>query len=377
MLPGGTDGLYRAALAAPHRMTSRIEVYDSLGLEAQLLHADLPFLSGMVTATLSSRVTRQLNFAVDESFYPVDPQDMLAPYGSAVRVYRGVELGDGSTAYEWQVFGGRIQRTTLDSSGRVTVSCADPSSDVVAFGFETPRNSDTGVLVPTQIQTLISDALPSATFGTSDTYTETVQPLTWENNRGGALDELAFAVGSFWYALADESFVTRRYPWTVPATPVTTIADGDGGIITGYQVSRSREGVFNSVTVTGERLNGAAPQHYTARDMTTGSPTEYSSNFGVRTKHMYLQTPGNASSAQTAALDALRRDIALIEFWQWSQVPDPALELGDVVAINAAGRTGVVQVVDSFTMPLDVSSPMSVTGRSLIVPVLGLSSMQG
>lgn len=376
MLTGGTDLLYREALAAPHRMTARVEIWDGLGFSATQLHPDLPFINGSVQATLNSRVARNMDFTVDASFYPVLETDLLAPYGNVIKAYRGVQLGDGSTTYEWPVFVGRIQRARMSSyTGMVQVTGSDQGSDVVAFGFENPRNSDQGVLIGTQVQTLISEALPDATFGTFDSYTERVQPLTWEQDRGAALDELGFAVGSFWYALADGQFVLRRYPWTVPTAPILTIRDGDGGIITAWDVGRDREGVFNSVTVTGERLNGDGPVFFTARDNTAGSPTQYAGRFGVRTEFLRLQTPDGFGPVQTAAEDALRRDIALVESWIWEQVPDASLELGDVLGIEAAGRTDVIQVVDSINIPLDLAGSMQVTGRSLIVPVLGQASL--
>lgn len=369
MLAGGTDGLYRDALAAPQRLYARVEVWDGFGPSAVLLVEDLPFLSGSVTATLNSRVTRTMTFTVDESFYPVLSSDDLAPYGNVIKAFAGIELGDGSTTYVWPVFVGRIQNTALNSSGVVQVDSSDLGAEVVAFEFEQPENSSAGVLIPTEVRRLISDALADATFGTFDSYGDVVQALTWDQDRGAALDELGFSVGSFWYSLANGAFVLRRYPWTVSAAPVVTLADGEHGIMTGWTVARSRENVFNSVTVTGERLSGDTPVFFTARDTTPGSATRYGGPFGVRTSRLRLQTPSSTGQAQSAAQDALRRDIALAEAWSWEQVPDAAMELGDVVTLNAAGRTGVVQVVDGFTLPLDFTS-MSVTGRSLIVPAL-------
>lgn len=370
MLAGGTDVLYRNALAFPHRLAVRVEVWSGYGPDSIQLHDDLPFLNGTIAATLNSRVTRTMSFTIDESFYPVLQTGILAPYGNVIRSYRGVEMGDGSTDYMFPTFVGRIQDTELDDSGVVTVSASDLGAEVVAFDFETPENSAAGVPIPTEVKRLISDALPGIGFGVFDAYSEVVQPLTWERNRAAALDELATTVGSFWYALSDGRFVLRHYPWTVAAAPVVTLADGDGGVITGWRVRRSREDVFNSEIVTGERLNGDAPVHAIARDLTPGSPTLYGGSFGVRTKHTRLQTPASTGAVQTAANDALRRDIALLESWAWEQVPDAAMELGDAVTLNAAGRTDIIQVVDSFAMPLGLSGSMRVSGRSLIVPAL-------
>lgn len=374
MLPGGTDGLYRDALATPHTLAVRIEVWSDVDPVGVLLQ-ELPILTGSVQATLQSRVARVLQLTVDRSFYPVLQTGNLAPYGNVIKAYRGVEMGDGSTAYMFPVFTGRIQRTSLNSGGVCTVQAADYGSDVVAFAFETPENASAGSLIPAEVQRLIASALPNAGFESFDTYTELVSPLAWESDRGAALDELATTVGSFWYALADGQFTLRRYPWTVVSAPVITISDGSGGLITGWEVSRAREQVFNSVVVTGERLNGDEPVYAVAQDVTPGSPTEYGSHFGVRVQHFRLQTPASQGAAQTAANDALRRDIALLESWNWDQIPDAALELGDVVTLNITTEDRLVtQVVEGFNIPLDLSGSMTISGRSLIVPVLGLGS---
>lgn len=372
MQTGGTDGLYRNALATPHTLYARVDVLDGPGMSATVIAADIPFTSGSVQASLTSRVARTMSMGIDQSWYPRQATDVLAPYGNVLRAYRGIIMGDGSTTYTWPVFAGRIQDVQLDDTGQVRIEASDFAADVVDFGFENPENSSAGVLVPTEVTRLISGAIPAAAFGAFDTYTETVKPLTWEQDRGSALDEMGFSVGSYWYPLADGQFVLRKYPWTVSAAPVITLSDGPGGLITAWASARSRQGVFNSVIVSGERLNGDGPAFGIARDITPGSPTEYGGHFGVRTEFLRLQTPGSDGAAQTAAQDVLRRDISLQESWSWNQVPDAAMELGDVVEIHADNRVNI-QVVASIAIPLDLSGPMSVTGRSLIVPALSQS----
>lgn len=374
MLPGGTDGLYRDVLAAPHELYAKIDIYDGYASDAVLLAENIPFTSGVVAASLTSRVARSLSMSIDKSWYPETSDGILAPYGNVVRAYRGIILGDGSTQYTWPVFAGRIRYVQKDSTGLVRLEASDFGADVVDFGFENPENSSAGVLVPNEVKRLINQVLPGIGFGTFDDYTETVKQLTWEQDRGAALDEMAFSVGSYWYAQADGQFVLRRYPWTVVSSPTVTLADGNGGVITSWAASRSRDQVFNSVVVTGERLSGDGPALGIARDLTVGSPTEYGGKFGVRTEFLRLQTPGSDGAALTAAQDALRRDIALQEAWAWDMAPDAALELGDLVTLNISEDPGeIIQVVASFTIPLDLSGPMAVTGRSLVVPALSQS----
>ncbi len=378
MLPGGTDPLYRRVLAGPRRPWTRIAVYDGdnnllttfkYGKRGQFNTRDgsLVFYSGAVQATLTSRVSRNLTFTCHEDLYPELETDLLAPYGNIIRVWAGVELGDGDTHYSWQVFGGRIQDPVFDSaSGTLQVQCSDFAADVIDNGFLTPKNSSVGTLCTLQMQSLIREGYPAASFGPSDTFGAVMPQLTWESDRGAALDEIGQSLGAFWYPLADERFVIRTVPWTQPGTPVVTLRTGDGGHITRFRVGRSRSDVYNAIAVTGERADGSEPVYATSLDFDPTSPTRVNGTFGQRTRQAHLQTPVSSGQVQQVANDLLRSSKALTESWSLEIIPDASLELGDVIGIEAKGRTGVVQVVSGFSLPIDLSSGMAVQLRSQV-----------
>lgn len=369
MLPGGLDPMYRAALSSSHQPYLLVEILDG---NRNVLLSGPTYLSGEVTADLNSRVARTCTVTFDESFYPYEPTGILAPYGNMIRATRGIEFADGSR-FAWTVFLGRIQNTSLNNNGTCTVQASDLSADVLEVKFLQPENSQTGFTVPTEVIRLISDAVPLATFGTFDATPVPVQPLTWQFDRGQALDELAATVGAFWYALADGDFVLRRYAWTVDTPAVVTYSDGDAGQITSSSAVRSRGDVFNSLTVTGERLNGDEPVYATVQDTNPTSPTYILGPFGRRHQLMRLQTPATFGAAQGAAQDNLKRLTALVDSWEWDMSPDAALELGDTVSLNVRGRSDIIQVVSSFRIPLDLSGPMTVQGRSQVVGLVQTS----
>lgn len=363
MLPGGLDAMYRQALGTSHHPYLLVEILD--GFQNVLL-SDPVYLSGSVNATLTSRVARTCTITFDETFYPYEPTDLLAPYGNMIRATRGIEFADG-TRDTWIVFVGRIQETTLNPDGTCTTYAADFAADVVENKFLTPQNSQAGDSVAQEIQRLISDGFPQANFDTFQIAAIPVQPLTWQLERGQALDELATSAGAFWYPLADGTFTARTYPWTVPSSPVVTYSDGDGGSVISSSTTRSREGVYNVLTVTGERLNGDDPVFATASDTNPLNITFVGGQFGIRSQLLRLQTPGSQGSAQGAALDNLKRLVALVDTWNWDMTPDAALELGDTVMLNVRGRSDIIQVIAGFTIPLDLSGPMRVQGRAQIV----------
>lgn len=375
MLPGGNDTLYRSVLGAPHRRFVRIDIHSGNGTLLNSLipqnmrgepEGGLVFLNGFLSATLASRVARTLNLSVPESLYPNLTTDLLAPFGNEIRAYYGVTLGDGDTGYSWQVFRGKIRVVTKTSEGDCQILCGDRANDVLDVAFASPENSQPGNLVFAEFQRLVTGAVADATFGPSDTFLKPVEALTWEFDRGSALDELARSVGALWYPLANGDFVLRAIPWTVDSPAVLTLTDLPGGTVNSWTRSRSRELIFNVVTVTGERLNGDVPVFATATDNLVTSPTFVGGNFGVKSIVERLQTPATQGGAQTTADTLLRNYVAPVEEWSLGVVPDAALELGDVLQLQVDG-VDVTQVVTGFSLPLDLSGNMSVSTRSLVV----------
>jgi uncharacterized protein DUF5047 len=373
MLPGGNDPLYRAVLASGAQHFVRIEVWSGLGFPLDTLippqrdgepEGGLCFYNATVTATLNSRVTRELQFSVPYDMYPVETTDLLAPFGNEIRAFRGVKLGDGSTTYTWQVFRGRIRQVQQYSTGNVTILCTDRASDVVDNAFVTPQNSQTSNSILTEFQHLVVDAVPDATFGVSDQFDSPVQQLTWELDRGAALDEMARAVGAVWYCLANGDFVMRKFPWTQAQVPVVRMSTAD--VINGWSALRDRNAIYNVVTVTGERLNGQAPVYGTAADEDPGSPTYVNGGFGVRSLLDRLQTPSTQGGAEGAARERLAASIAPIEAFQLRCAADASMELGDAVTLDIEGRE-VLQVVSSLSVPLGVDGDMFVSTRSMVI----------
>lgn len=378
MLPGGTDAVYRDALATGMGHFVRLEVWSGLGVPLETLiptqrggepEGGLCFYDGTVSATLNSRVTRELQISVPYDMYPVQTTDLLAPFGNEIRAYRGIKLGDGSAVYTWPVFRGRIRRVQQYSTGNVTVLCTDRAADVTDHEFVSPQNSATGNSVFQEFVHLVSDAVPDATFGASDPFITMVQQLTWELSRSAALDELARTMGAVWYCLANGDFVMRRYPWTQPGVPVLALTNGAGGTVNSWEAIRDRNMIYNVVTVTGERLNGDAPVYGTAMDTNPASPTYVDGGFGVRSLLERLQTPATAGRAQGAAQERLAVSVAPVESFQLRCMADASLELGDIVSLTIDGRT-VTQVVSALSMPLSLDNDMFMSTRSLVLNTL-------
>jgi hypothetical protein len=366
MLP--SSALYKNAIHAPHRLAFEVDLYAGPG--GALLENNVPVFGGSIMANLTHRITRTGSFTVGPEWWPgTDPLAPLTPFQTVANIRAGIQYGDGSKEM-FDVFTGRVGDLTRNDDGTVTAAVADLAADVIAYRFEEPRNSD-NVNVLAQIRRLISEALPEATFGTDDVNDPNAitPPLTWDEDRGKALDDLAEALGARWFALGNGDFVVRAYPYDV-GTAVQDIRDGRPGGVQGLLTSGAptlsrRDGTANSITVVVERFDGSTPFRVRARDDVAGSPTRFGGPFGRVSQIIKVQTPITQGQATTYARAQLNAATALSSRWQVGMTPDFTLEPGDTVRLSSRGVTET-QVIDSITYPLAEPGTMSLATRAYV-----------
>jgi len=349
---------YQAALRSPHRLSVRVDAYDIDGVPRAL---DLRPTGGSVTANLTNRVTRSARFTMTRPDFPDDSDDALSPEFAVVQIRAGIRFGD-DTEELFPVFTGRVATSTLRPDGQVEFVCDDLAADVLGFRFEQPRTTRYATTLD-EIHALILDALPQAMFA-GDTVVNQPTPssLTWDEDRGQALDDLAESLGGRWFALGDGSFTVR--PFDYAYGPIAqTFYDGDGGLLLEATVSRSREGVANSVTVVSERTDGSTPVRVPVRNTDPTSPTEFGGKFGRVSQIIKVQTPLTSGQATTLATTQLQAAGALVRQWSASVVPDYALEPGDTVALSFMAVADL-QIIDQITYPLTTGESMTISGRA-------------
>lgn len=360
MLP--STPIYRQVLPRPHKRAYRIDVTD---IDGNVRASDLRPFTGEVSASLTQRVTRQATFTLGPEWYPAASTDALSPEFAVVTIRAGVEYGDGSLEL-FPIFTGRVDTPTLNRDGQVDFECYDLAADVVAYPFEQPRTASNSNSTLEEIRALILEALPQAAFGTDNVADAPTPGLTWDEDRGQALDDLAMSRGGRWYTLGDGTFVVRDFAY-IPGVVQATYTDGPLGVVTSAQISRSRAGAFNSVVVVSERTDGSDPVRVPARVINPSNPLYFGGKYGRVGQVIKVQTPLSVPQAQTLAQTQLSASSALRAQWSVEMVPDFTLEPGDTVSFGYRGQTGV-QIVDSITYPLDVTEAMQVSGRAGVDP---------
>lgn len=355
-----SSAAYKLALFQAHRRVSRFTVHTPDGA---LLAEDVPIGGGQVTAQLTSRVTRTANFTASAEWFPVLPTDPLSPYRAIVEIRTGIAYPSGEEEL-FPVFTGRVYEAALEPDGQVSFRADDLAADVLAADFEQPENSVLGRSTVAEIQRLILDGFRWAAFGTNDVTDAFVPRLSWDDDRGKALDDLAATVEGRWYCLGDGSFVVRSNNYTGVA-PVSYLTDGPGGNLTSARAVVTADGSYNSVVVLAERPDSALPIRVTERDMNPLSPAYFEGPFGHRVLKIRSQESLEFFDAQRVARSQLAASTALQRQWALSSIPDMTREPGDVLDVEWRGVKDV-QVIDSLVYPLSPTTPMTISTRSSV-----------
>lgn len=359
---------YKLALVQSHRRANRVTARTPDGT---LLADRVPVSGGQVTAQLSSRVTRTASFTMSDEWFPVFETDPLSPAHAIVTIESGIGYPTGEEE-RFPIFTGRVSSARRGRDGDVTFRADDLAAEVVAADFEKPVNSQQGLSTVAEMERLILQAYPWATFGDHDVTDATVPKLTWDDDRGKALDDLAASVDGRWYVLGNGDFVFRRYAYTDP-TPVVTLTDGNEsdplaghmGILTSAVAEVSADGAYNSIVVLAERLDGGDPIRVIERNVNPLSPYQYGGNFGIRVRKIRMQSATAVSDAQRVARGQLAAASALTRQWDLRLTPDMTLEPNDVIGVRWRGVRDV-QIIDSLTYPLSPTTAMAAKGRSSI-----------
>jgi hypothetical protein len=289
---------------------------------------------------------------------------LLSPYGSELRMYRGLLLDDGSeVSIPLGIF--RISEVrVVDSGGGVnlTVTGYDRARRVSRAKLLDYYVITAGTNYVTAIQDLITARAPGVVFNFATTTATTPRLVfdpgadPWEKAQKMAEDigmELFFDVGGVCVMAAAPD------PTTQPA--VWDFVEGANATVLYVDRKTTDEGVYNHVIVS-NGASGTATVRAEALDNNTDSATYYLGPFGDVPLFFSSEFITTVDQAQTVADARLAKEKSQIEILNLSVIPNPALAIGDIVRV-VRGRAGVNAnyKVTSFMCPQEVTQPMPVT----------------
>lgn len=374
---------YQQAINRPHTAAFKIEVLDGFGT----FLAEIPHLDGNVQTTLGSQITRQAELLIDPALSPADVSDLLYPAGNRLRIWRGIQIGCEQPEL-FPIFHGRINNVIDRPRTATRLRAIDLSGDIRDAGFTVPETPDPASSILDEFRRLVLGGLPSATFGVSDNLAAIVGERAWDTDRSQALDDLANSVAAFWWTLGNGDFVLRRVPWTYLRTPDLVITDvlapsacedSEDPPATALPWlyahdstrERSREQVYNIVTVSAEHVSGQAPILASSLDSDPASPTFVGGNFGIKSLNQRTDVALTQGQVEDMARNTLRRSKALTDSWGLEIVPDCRLELGDCIEVRCQ-KVVSYQVIASMRTPLSERGTMQLGLRALLPDLVAL-----
>ncbi len=332
----------------------------------------LAVTGGQVTLAANDAVQRSGSLTLAEpARLPVDATSLLAPFGAEVRVWRGIDFGDGDEPEMVPIVTGPIQTSAGDLDTELTtINFDDRSRWLIDDQIDGTRQIAAGVNVGTAIAELVIESVPfvELAFASTD-YLTPLLTLTDGGDRWQAMRvTLARSIG---YELSFDGLgrLSLR-ALGATSTPAWTIDDDDGGVLTGGTLQLSRVDAANKVIATGGNSTTGEPFRGVAVDDNPASPTFYDSSF----RHKPARITASAAATQEATDDAaaaeLTRRKGVAKSYDVTFVANPALEPFDAVGIKrtlTAATIDEVHVLDRATIDLDEAAAMSGTTRTVQV----------
>lgn len=355
-----TDPNLLAVLLDDHEYTTTVVVTTSAGVSTVVRVAD----TSVVDTSLANQVARTASLDTDYAYVAAG---LFNPLDNIVSVYQNVP---GFPAIP--LFTGRPSDSTDHPNGTTTVHCVDFGDDVINNDFISPFGVTPPTLVTDAMVSIISGAQTPTSFGAfiQPSVLSVISPqLIFDTARGDALDTLAKAAKVFWMADRGGGFTIFPNPFALlnPPTPVITLQDGVNGVLVDVEHTKSRVGIYNSITLVVERQD-IAPFRVTVQDTAAGSPTQWGGPMGRRNRTVKTQQVTTYNDAIVLAQQILSQSLSLTRTWK-IQVPHlPVLDPGDVIAVWYRNEV-TAQVVNTVRHGLGANHVTELTTRQLLYNV--------
>lgn len=334
------------AIRVSHEVVSRVEVWRAGAFTGQTLQV----LSGAVRLDEKSKMRRALQgFTVaDVDLMPDDVEDALSPTSTDLKVFSGLRYSEGDTELvPVGVF--RIETPSRDSLlGALRIEAGDYSGVLARARFVKPWNVPKGALVVAQITSMVLDVLPWVEVVDLTGSRATHPGGVFERERWDSIENLATSIGADVAFDPDGRCIIQPVPTLDTEADWLVDADSETAVLLDAGLSLSVEGVYNAVTATSSDA-GTAPVSATVYQST--GPLAYVAGFK---QPRFYSSPVLKTTAQcvSAARSILARSLAYAQKIAPVAAPNPALDVGDTLAVALPGRDPVMRLLSGATIPL-------------------------
>lgn len=326
----------------------------------QVIAADIPAFDASLEHASSRAVRGRLTYSAPPQWAPKYASDPLAAYGQRSRATVVCRSAGGQT---WESpLGEFLHQPTEIDEDKTPVEALDLMQTLEEDPMAWPSSPPSGASVSSELQRL-AGLLPTALGpGVPDSYV----PVTsqWGHSRTEAVWKLAESKG-FGLRMGSDGVLhayAMRGAASVDAVYETAeLGGGPGnGLLLGEPVFHVRsERTPNRWIVTGTSSEGGKDTKWTATRTNDEGPF-HPSLYGRVTARYEFSAADSASAVEKAADTYMSKDLEATQTATLSLVPDPRLEVGDIIGIKTPTQSLAGRVI-AYSLPLsEVSSAMRV-----------------
>lgn len=352
-------------LRGSHKIASKVEV-----LRGGIVEVELVVTGGQVVADSTASTRRRCNLTLADPTGEVTPENassLLTPFGTEIRIHRGLWVDGVETLWPQGVF--RFDEVRITRDRELSIAGYDRSERVSANPWLTPYIVTEGTVVSAAIQDLITDRDSTASYGDWHSTAETTPGLALDGDPWQEARELARSIGCDLYLDPLGRYALTEVPDPDSDPVVWHFLEGEDNIA----LDLNRE--MSARTVDGDRVPSRVavwadssallePLLAVAVDDDPTSPTYYLGPYGTVTRQITSTVVTASTQAQTQADAELRRHKGGTEVVDITCSPHPGLDVGDVIeALESQTKTDSRYVLDRTTLPLTHDGDQSLQTR--------------
>lgn len=332
---------FAEAALSTHLVRSWVDVYYGGALVAD----GVPVTAGSVTNDAgSARARLDCTISWPERLIG-EVEDYLSPAGFELAPWRGIVLGGGVEAMvPLGVF--PIQRSSMTAvGGQTRIQALDRSQFISDAVFESPYRVASGGNYNTAIAIMLLSRYTPATTNFPETeFTTPVLTFDEASDPWTAAQQMSASIGNRLFLDSFGAFTQRTEP-SLEDEPVFSIEVARNLIDANRDLDRGS--AFNKVICRGRNASNGAEYVGEATD------PSYSTPFGQKPKierREYFASNDQCAVAAAAILAASRGIESSFDF---TILPDPRLEVGDVVRVYCPQlNTNETHIIQSITVSL-------------------------
>jgi Domain of unknown function (DUF5047) len=330
----------------------------------------LPISDGSVTCDATSQTRRTATLVADPEYWPSNPLDVLAPFGTYADIQYGIPLLNGTI--DWMSLGifyldANQRQRPIQSNAGLQVTLSDRSSRIAEDRATAPIQTINGATCVAEIIRIIQLTDPTIVVTDLTGSTQVAPQIVISQDKwADGVEALANAIGAEVATDRQNGFFIRNQP-TINDTAVWTVQTGEFGNLIQVTEVLDRVGVYNQFVISGTRADGTVQVSAIVQDTDTASPTYIFGPFGKRTRYYTSALLTTVPQCITTGQAFLNRVKGFCINPSMTSLVHPGLEAGDVLKYVDGGSPMQV-LMDTVVTPLNNTTAQTLTLRANTLP---------